>query len=111
MRHRKRKDVAWPVDQDCPIASDRERLVAFEPSACRGRMTTSGIADIGAHCFERNHAFNKFKSCGDIVGAHNDGSAQTVSADKLRVVRKNKVNVVRRLSTIRKQVLKCTIAA
>src|SRR5262245_25881050 len=111
MRHRKRKDVAWPVDQDCPITFDRERLVAFEPSACRGPMTTSEIVDIRAHCFERHHAFNKFRSCGDIVGAHNDGSTQTMSGDKLRVVRKNMVNVVRRLPTIRKQVLKCTIAA
>src|SRR5215510_5183932 len=107
MGYHERKDVAWPVDQDCPITFDRERLVAFEPSACCGRMTTSGIVDIRTHCFQRYHAFNKFRSCGDVVGAHNDGSTQTVSGDKLRVVRKNMVNLVRRLSTTRKQVLKC----
>jgi hypothetical protein len=36
----KRENVAWPVDKDCAVTFGRESLVAIEPCARCGRVTT-----------------------------------------------------------------------
>jgi len=111
MRNDKRENIARPVDYDGTVTFNRENLIAVKPSTRRGRVTTRGIADVWANRFEGGHACSKLRSCGNIVGAHNDGGAQTMSEDKLGIARKYPINVARRIPTICKYRLERTFAA
>ena len=102
MCNRKRENVAWSVDQDCTITFNCESLIAFEPSTCRGRVTTCGVVYVRTVCFNGGYARNKLRSRGIVVATYDYCRTQAMGENELRIISKHAVDLDGGISAARK---------
>jgi hypothetical protein len=102
MRDHERENVPRPVDDDSPVAFDRESRILLKPSTRRSRVATRGVVYVWAQRLDGGHARGKPGSLGAGIGTHDRCGAQTMAEHAVRVFSKHPLDLGRRIPAMRK---------